>query len=229
MNEFSVSDGENFMAAVQFSALRNKMLSEALNLARHGRLAVNWRDTLAVPIPQGWARSQLQAGAEATAIEALRQMPKEPWEPGGSVDWRSALGSWYGQARQVLTDDHLHSCRSHLEQLRLTESVIGYKVAKAPAIEVLTAEVLDPERRRTQQFAEIQILFDAKRDRLTAEYLGGLAAGGLEVDWLSWYKARIDSWPPDHAITSAARALVNGPTFPMMAQQLPPYWNPPQQ
>lgn len=228
MNQFSVSDGEDFMAAAQFNALRNKMLSDALNLARHGHLAAGWRDTLTAPIPQGWARSPIQAGAEATAIEALRQMPIAPWEPGSDSDWRTALGSWYGQARQVLTDTHLESCRSHLEQQRLAESVIGYKVAKAPTAEVLAAEVLDPENRRMQHFAEIQSHFVAKRDRLTAEYLGGLAAGGLDVDWLGWYKARIDTWAPDHVITTAARALVNGPTFPAMAQQLPSYWNPPQ-
>ena len=172
-------------------------LLKVLDAARYGMLSATWRDEL---LPAN------DTDPERLLIEELRLNPYAPWEPGHAQHWREALDSWYVASRTALTAKFVWTSRSItttvggpdglLRSALLTSSVPGVRIDVAEQF-MTTVAALDQQADKSRMIHEEA--FVQERDRLTAAYLAPLSTRGeISLDWLDWYRQRVEAWPKIH-------------------------------
>jgi hypothetical protein len=108
------------------------------------------------------------ADGNRLALHEIATMNVQPWEPYAGVGWRVALDSWYSALLKL--DEDRARIRSG-----------------------------DPAENRALREFDVRVAEGWRRwrDWHEAQYYAGLAAGGLDVDWREWYRARIATWTGD--------------------------------
>lgn len=219
---------KNELSEIGFSAGKYTRLRTVLQQARDGVLAADWRDHLVTHYDGTDPRVQVQADAEFTALSALQNMPPAPWEPGEASNWKAALDSWYVTARNL----HGEYFLSNMEQM-CRQLAVGEKILRLPAEtgglnqDYVIATVADADRMRDKGRRLHTHQYIVERTRLTAYYLAGLAAGGLDVDWVSWYRAEAETWPDDLPDRARVEQGLTRAPFRAVMQKLPAYWRAP--
>jgi hypothetical protein len=225
-------DHSHNIADVHFEIERTRLLGTALNKARFGELAADWRSALIPPVrPRG--TSTLYTDSDRLAVEAIRMMEPAKWEPGNAGDWRSALESWYIDSLAVVDDSANATCRSTSLMragAKRAREAVGSRAALADELKQqpnsLTFTTVDSMDSSIDGLIRTYELVRRRaRDRIKAQYRAGLVAGGdqLEVDWLEWLANKIRSWPNDEAVKKGL-AAINKPNFREQMEYLPSYW-----
>lgn len=219
---------DNELSGLGFNGTRYNQLRMVLQRARDGTLAPDWRDHLVAYYDGAGPQTQVQSDAEATALTELRHMPPAPWEPGEAPNWKVALDSWYATARNL----HGEYFVNHMEQMS-KQITLGEKIVRVSADgNVLTQDfvvnmVANGDRMRDKGRRLHTHQYIVERTRLTAYYLAGLAAGGLDVDWMSWYRAEAATWPDDQPDRARVEQGLTRAPFRSVMQKLPGYWRAP--
>lgn len=201
-----------------YRGAKTRHLAQILLQARHGLLSPDWRDHLSSYAAR-WAPESANASAEAVAIAELQSRPIEPWEP-HQAPWRQALDSWYLAARENAAEEYANMVRHHLEQVATGEHLARvYSHNNRLGVVILNSVApLDIQRDRSREMNER--LYLANRTKLTALYLAGLSAGGLDVDWKTWYLGEVEKWPEGHPGRPRHLLEARNP----LAASLPEYW-----
>jgi len=156
-------------------------------------------------------------------------MPYAAWEPEHAPDWHRALDAWYVDSRGLLTQSYADNTRRLIANISDCDRFVSTGVRSRGStgeslfVRLLTSAV------STEDFADqarnlLEQIHIHARDRLTASYLAGLAAGGQDIDWIEWFKTRIARWPPDQPGTRRAKTEFNHPAFREKLERLPTYW-----
>lgn len=204
-------------AAFGRAAARAKHMSDILFRVRLGHLSPDWRNNLRSVAAQ-MGVSGPQADAEAAAILDLQTLPIAPWEPHQS-DWRGSLDSWYFAARQNAADRYVNTVRLDVEQLTASDPVVALIASGQLAEKILKSVAPQDCQADTTRQVYMQA-YIAERTSLTGSYLAGLAAGGEDVDWRSWYRTEIMAWPADHPSRHRCEFEIADRTH----EKLPQYW-----
>lgn len=213
-----VSDFQSGVMEFYYLGAKTRHLSHVLLRARHGQLSPDWREHL-VSGSARWAPDSPSANAEAIAIAELQNRPVELWEP-HQASWRQSLDSWYIAARANACEGHINMERQQLQQISIGERLVGAYRKNNRLGAVLLSQVapLDEQRDRSRQLYER--VYITERTSLTASYLAGLAAGGLDIDWQTWYLGEIEKWAKDHPGRSRCNSEAQSRSF----ERLPEYW-----
>lgn len=198
-------------------------LLKVLDRARYGTLSATWRDEL---LPAN------DTDPERLLIEEFRLNPYAPWEPGHAQHWREALDSWYVASRTALTAKFVWTSRTItattgspnglLRSALLTNSLPGMRVDLAEQL-ITKVAPLDQQNDKSRMIHEEA--FIQERDRLTVAYLAPLASRGeIEMDWLDWYRQRIEAWPRIHINGRRPDIELNDSSFRTVMERLPSYW-----
>ena len=198
-------------------------LLQVLDHARYGMLSATWRDEL---LPAN------DTDPERLLIEELRLNPYAPWEPGHAQHWREALDSWYVTSRTALTAKFVWTSRSVtttaggsdgvLRSALLTSSLPDIRVDLAEQL-MTTVAPLDQQADKSRMIHEEA--FVQERDRLTVAYLAPLASRGeIGLDWLDWYRQRVEAWPKIHINGARPNIELRDPSFKTVMERLPSYW-----
>lgn len=198
-------------------------LLQVLDHARYGTLSATWRDEL---LPAN------DTDPERLLIEELRLNPYAPWEPGHAQHWREALDSWYVTSRTALVAKFVWTSRSItttaggpegvLRSALLTGSLPGMRIDLAEQL-MTTVEPLDQQADKSRMVHEEA--FVQERDRLTVAYLAPLASRGeIRLDWLAWYRQRVEAWPKIHINGTRPNIELRDPSFKTVMERLPSYW-----
>jgi len=194
--------------SAKHSIYYNGMLADVLEAARRGTLAEDWRTRIRKPHANPDPTAEL-------AIEEIRLMPVQLWEPGAFPGWRPSLERWYSAARSTLANQHIQKVQTLLTGVRTAVQV-------TPAVSL---EMLDRiDQANDDAHARVIGTYTRSRDLLRADYLAGLAAGGARdgVDWYAWLQNRVLEWPADIAQTFQGRLTTEA--FRATQERLPSYW-----
>lgn len=218
--------GGDGRSAIYFSSTKDWLLGTALDRARSGFLKPDWRDHLA-PLHEPGTKEQHLADAEAAAVTEVQCLPAAAWEPGQSVGWRIALRAWYTASRLLVVEKYARSAEITGQQVLDFDErqVTDYFAPAEQTIDQALKPFATFDEITDQQRIKTLWLHIVERDTLTASYLAGLAAGGDDIDWLSWYADRVNQWPPPYA--ESGRAQVENTGFRHFTEQLPDYWRSP--
>lgn len=194
---------------------RCRIRMHVLTSARLGNLGENWRDTLTTDVlytheetgkrPPAAQACTAHCDAEELALREVVTSPPSDWEPYVAAgDWRRALDAWHHAYIDVL-DEHATTQEQWWQRLR------------AVGNPTLPPTLADP------------FLSQMQRDQIGAQYRAGLAAGGVDTDWLGWYRHRISQWDtsgPAHyaALKQAVLDSMNNPDETVRWEALPDYW-----
>lgn len=199
-------------------------LLKVLGHARHGTLSATWRDEL--------QPANDTDPPERLLIEELRLNPHAPWEPGRAQHWREALDSWYVASRTALAAKFAWTAGSitttsgtPVTVLRSTLLANSFPDIRVDLAEKLMTTVvrLDQQNDRSRMIHEEA--FVQQRDRLTAAYLAPLASRGItDIDWLDWYRQRVEAWPRIYIDGPRPSMELNDSSFRTTMEQLPSYW-----
>lgn len=218
---WSTGDFNNKISDYSYVNSRCRHLSELLSQARFGGLDADWRSNLRSVSAQ-FNATGLHVDAESTAIAELQMLPTMPWEPNQGT-WRQSLDSWYAVAHKTATLNYVNSAQIHLSSMRDGDMVGPFAFTGTLAEKILdTVSPYDnqsDENRRTREWTYI-----GERTSLTGSYLAGLAAGGTDIDWQSWYREQLAKWPSDHLMLRRLESEINYRTY----EKLPEYWMNPQ-
>lgn len=207
-------------------------MDDVLERARLGTLSVAWREELQLPGGVAHTEGGIFGDAEVLVMNQIRERPYAAWEPGHARGWRDALMAWYVDSRTLVTQRYVDVTRQHVDRLQLEMGLLfsGQRVSTLPGGEGFWARLGEQTRIKDQmsdRSCRMQAdLFTQARDRLTASYMAGLAAGGDDVDWLSWFEEQVSHWSAEMPGTSRAKLeLGNGrKSFHAWMQRLPEYW-----
>lgn len=222
--------GDDSANSVYFTARCNQMLTDVLAKARQGRLNPTWRTEL-VSAPTSAHYGDL----DGLAVREIIEMSPELWEPGKASNWRAALDSWFSASRAVLAAGFTDTMRQHSSLLAGSERTLSVVLGAA-----LPADFDNPDRasiawgfiggnhvhRLDDTRSKAISNYVQARDWLTAGYLAGLAAGGLEApDWRRWLRTQAAGWQGGElAVRRVEIETTSG--APHYFDQLPGYWNP---
>ncbi|MCT7373147.1 hypothetical protein [Mycolicibacterium llatzerense] len=165
--------------------------ARVLSQARHGVLECGWRDNVgdaetAIRLYTDRPRSAEQSGrdAEALAVYEVAMTPAAAWEPyAAGGDWRRALAAWAGA---------MHELTRHQHRTKRWLSELGGTFNTRPTPGALAGVLITDAAALTRLDA---VLEAREHDAIEASYRAGLAAGGEDEDWRSWYRARIrETW-----------------------------------
>lgn len=197
-----------------YVTMRHMMIGGILSRARLGTLDPNWRTHLLTYFPA--ARSDAtKAGATLVQLEAT-ELPVQPWEPyAARGDWREALDAWYSATLALETE-----CEAaHAERPRPpADDSGGVDWLSGAAAGQQQQSDADRYMRESQQRI---------RDGLGASYRAGLAAGGVEIDWVTWYRERVATWDDlgrEELRADYRRHQADEQGWRDYLQQLPDYW-----
>lgn len=188
----------------------------ALSAARHGTLAQDWRTNADwLYTTRERPTEQSVRDAEDLAIHEVATTPRAAWEPfAARGDWRRALAAW-STAQHELT-------RHQYRTKRWLSAFSGATAAEQAALTRMDS-----------------VLEAREHDATEASYRAGLAAGGDDEDWRSWYRTRIiETWSPtdDSAYNlyytverqlreiDSGRAWVTGGDMLTITEHLPDIW-----
>ncbi|MFL0286892.1 hypothetical protein ACJH6J_23995 [Mycobacterium sp. SMC-18] len=193
-----------------------QLLGQALEAARGGTLALDWRDRLTSP-------TGCPPDVAALALEEVRQLPVAAWEPAASASWDEALGSWFATTRALLVQDYIQKAAQQHHALE-TRSKIFLHLAPGPSdkfADMVRREEYGSDVATFNLLRQQTNLHIVHRDRACASYLAGLAAGGRPNDWVAWFSQRIDTWE-DRSAAESNRMQLDWIT--KNWEQLPLYW-----
>lgn len=219
----TIADVSEDFPAKHYAYRRHAIWTPLLRSARAGTLVSDWRKTLSV---EKWMYRGERAPedprvreADEMIIRELRSMPPVAWEPFvAEGDWRSALEAWYRAAVEVFDS---------FEVLRLDGRRARDEMDRETSIAVAEGpEVLSGHRCGLRSGTDA--FYQQERDEIEARYLAGKAAGGVDVDWLGWFRARVQDWPELSArgVSTPAEVLtrLDDPAVQAAMQMLPDYW-----
>lgn len=201
-----------------YVAAKTRYLTQILKKAREGWLSINWRDEL-TPITTEMSISATLIEVDALAVADIQSLPAADWEP-FQADWRAALESWYVAARTIVSENYINSFRGFFDQIADGDRLILSFARNGRLAESITETVTPLDDKRDSNRANYEMMYVTDRTRLTASFLAGLAAGGLDIDWRSWYSSQIESWPDDNTYRLIANLALTNPDF----GRLPEYW-----
>lgn len=207
--------------ASHYAYRRHSIWTPLLLAARDGTLKPQWRETLSA---DNWLYRNERPPedprlreADEMIINELRTMPPAAWEPFvADGDWRRALQAWHQAAIEV--HDSFEILR--LDARRDRDDIAG-------SVD-LADDAAAPLTRNTTLRSSTDAVHARKRDEIEALYLAGLAAGGDDVDWISWYHNRIRelgdvSFSNVPSNTEILQQL-DDPENQAAMQMLPDYW-----
>lgn len=207
----------------------NRVRINALEQARAGTLTRGWRTELpkraeepGTPIAEALDR----------VVQAITDMPPEAWEPGCAADWRRALDAWYAASQEALVWRFTNYLDGHAQVLRSTTE---YLDSQMPRVEPQNPDGDNPWAgvAGKYQLARDSELFFAtanyvqERDWVTASYLAGLTAGGVEgIDWREWLVERAQHWYDDKRFANQVHRESKTPRGRhRLDMPLPAYWS----
>lgn len=205
-------------------------LDDRLWHARRGLLKADWRERGLSEALAGAAEGRHLAIDGYCLWLEITEMPVADWEParGQIVGWRAALDAWW-----VDSLANLRALEAQTYDVRTVSQMAGLNVVDASPEQ--WDELLDRFARSTSalDFARAHAML-VRLDRLRAWYEGGLARGGVEIDWVSRFRARVERWRvPDERDQQLALLLSRtlDPTdepwaYPLECR-LPAYWSTP--
>lgn len=209
---------DNDPMKVYYRLLRNGLLEKTLQKARDGVLAPNWRETLHKDPSISHTYNH---DVHTLVLADILESPPAPWEPGHAPDWATALTSWYVTARSVLAESrHLHMV-NQANTLKVSGQNVGAHICTSTSAAGMVASLAAGDDLSDKTIQQTHETYIACRDRLTASYLAGLAAGGSRdpFDWKAWLEARMETWTNEMLIKSTRLYLQAS-----LLQRLPSYW-----
>ncbi len=123
-------------------------------------------------------------------------------------------------ARTIVSENYINTIRDFLDQIIDGDRLVAIFAREGRLVEEITEGIAPLDVRRDSNRTNYEMMYVVDRTRLTASYLAGLAAGGLDIDWRSWYSSQIESWPDDRSYKLSARLTLTNPDF----GRLPEYW-----
>lgn len=225
--------GPTSPGAVVYNSQYTGILKSALERARAGILAADWRRHL--PEPTGiFTTSERFRDANTMVAQALNDMALQPWEPGQASNWRVALDSWFAAARHTLACEYTAFAQTQLRTLMDGERALSTLTSHIG----IPGSVLDAAQRPWNLIAgdvittgdrvlrERMATYVIQRDWLTASYLAGLTAGGTPVlDWRGWITTRACDWTDTSAqLLQRVDTETRVPRGQHPIETLPHYW-----
>lgn len=201
-----------------YMAAKTRYLAQILKRARDGSLSINWRDELAPVTAESWSSATL-VEVDALAVADIQSLPVADWEPLQAA-WRPALESWYVAARTIASENYINSVRDFLDQIADGDRLVATFARDCRLSEALTETIAPLDNKRDGNRVNYEMMYVVDRTRLTASYLAGLAAGGLDIDWRSWYSSQFESWPQERSYQLNAQLTLMNTDF----ERLPAYW-----
>lgn len=203
-----------------YQLLYIEVLKRVVQNARDGLLAPHWRDLVATMSP---LTGPDPMSVHPLVVAAINEMPYAAWEPGHSPGWRVAADSWFATARTALAEERRLMLMYHADLTKLAELVpISARAAVAPSVADALGEVASLDDRNDAMARQSLSTFIMARDKLTASYRAALAAGGVDIDWRSWFEERINAW--DHEAGAASARIILRQPSPCYMERLPDYW-----
>ena len=211
-------DHDETLGQLNFRLYFGEVLREALQRARDGLLEPQWRDNVAAGSRLSHLQSNDPYGVFVPVVTAINEMPRAAWEPGHSPGWRAALDSWFDASRAALAEDRNIKLEQHAKNTNL--GMIAARVA-APSAHAALTQIANTDAQKDDLARKSLSMFIIERDKLTASYGAGLAAGGEAVDWRTWLEDRIATWDNESAANVARITLQQQNSY---LQRLPAYW-----
>lgn len=216
------------VSGIYFGLSMSERMLKVLDAARMGSLAASWRDDLQLRQQQSGAVSD----AERLAVEEIRMLPVEPWEPGHATSWRQALNTWYAASRKHLADQTAAHMRIMADQVSSGHRIFTTALAVSRVtgddrtLDQLNGPLAAADQTGDRSRGTREELYIQARDRLTASYLAGLASQGEagDIDWMQWFKNRVASWTTNYVDTRRADIEINSTSFRSLMERLPQYW-----
>lgn len=203
-----------------YQLLHGEVLQRVLQNARDGLLLPHWRESVATMSPLSGPDPM---GIHALVVTAINERAPAAWEPGFSPGWRAAADSWFNDARRALAEHRRLTLIQHAELTKLTELLpVATRISMAPSVDDAMAQISSLDDRNDATARQSLSTFIMQRDKLTASYRAALAAGGVDIDWRSWFEKRIDTWD-NEAGAASARIILRQESHSYM-QRLPEYW-----
>lgn len=202
-----------------YTAAKIRYFLPVLKRARIGILSLDWRDELTPQSPDSWGGDARLAEVDALAVADIQSLPYANWEP-FRADWKTALDSWYLTTRTVIGEEYINHVRQALDQISDGDRLVGAYARADRLIETLTETIGPIDDKRDSNRVTYEMMYVGDRTALTASYLAGLAAGGHDIDWRSWYLNQAEAWSDAHPYKSRVQLTVSSPKL----QSLPAYW-----
>ena len=203
-----------------YQLLYTEVLQRVLQQARDGLLVPHWRDLVATMSPLSGPDPM---SVHPLVVAAINEMPHAAWEPGHSPGWRAATDSWYDGARGALAEHRRLMLMQHAQLTKTAEILpVAARTFMAPSVSDALDQIADIDTRNDAIARQSLSTFIMARDKLTASYRAALAAGGVDIDWRSWFEERINAWD-NEAGAASARIVLRQPSQSYM-ERLPDYW-----
>ncbi len=201
------------LASAHYRSLRANLMLSVLTRARSGTLTPNWRESLALRLPEQPSETTFSPGDQLAVREVAATAPAA-WEPYSGASWRAALETWFDATNDTydaLEDGRAETQQAHRERVIEQRAAIGRLRTHLGWTQPDTRAVPPPDG---SQHA-------APRLHIEAWYRAGLAGGGEAVDWMGWLEGHTDP----AAAPLAAR--LSDADVRRQLEHLPEYWNPP--
>lgn len=203
-----------------YQLLYGEVLQRVLQKARDGLLVPHWRDLVATMSPLSGPDPM---GVHSLVVTAINERPRAAWEPGHSSGWRTAVDSWFNDARVVLAEHRRLTLVQHADLTKLNALMpIASRIATSPSVADAIERLSKFDAINDNTARQSLSTFIVQRDKLTASYMAALAAGGDDIDWQSWFEKRVATWDSEAGATGARIILGQDPHIYM--QRLPEYW-----
>lgn len=215
-------DSVQHVASAHYQSTRIRFMLAILQYARAGTLLPNWRDTLTFAEPYQPTHAMYSDGDELVLHE-LKNLDRARWEPHAGVGWRAALESWYDamsdvytQAEQMAENGRLRS-RDRLAAMRANLTLQQGNSAHTERLAAIARDLQGSD-------ASLTVGLRLQRAYLDAWYRAGLAAGGVEIDWVAWFRAQIEE-VDDPEVRQSWLQQLDDPKVREELEFLPDYWH----
>lgn len=215
-------DAIQHLGATHYRTTRSRLMLAILDHARKGTLRPDWRDTIALGEPYQQT-ANLYSDGDQLVLHEIKNLAPALWEPHAGAGWRAALESWYDAMSDVYTE-------SERIQQETSDRARGMSVAMQNSRtfdEVADPAVVERLAAAKRQWPTIDALQERarrmQRAHLDAWYRAGLAAGGVECDWVGWFRERIDE-VDDPQVRQTWLARLDDPQTRREMESLPDYW-----
>jgi hypothetical protein len=218
-------DLDAHLSHVHWTTARTGLLQSVLVKARAGQLETGWRAALEHP-ERISTPEQRRLDTDKVALQEIKELTIARWEPGVATSWRQALDSWFYAIREVV----MESMMLWEEMDRVTRQARHRLLMSSLGSDLdhFYTDLVDKIISREPEFDDGAYGAISRgvieRDRITASYLAGRAAGGEDTDWVNWFRSRISRWRKSDPAAQWHAAAINRPEYRAKLQQLPTYW-----